>query len=294
MLRSRFIKPGIVSNEELCALGPHAYILFTGLWMLADREGRLEDRPKRIKAMVMPLWDEVPWQAVDNLLDKLSESRFIHRYDVGGTRYIQITKWHLHQRPHQRETRSEIPRPIAVIPSESTTSDGDTPGHNLGDASTSPRRPRTRTRTRYKSGGGTPPSDVEAAPVENSPPPSQRTPERKQPASERRARPVGDDGPQEAPPRPRAPDRSPHTPEEVGLMRESLDKLAREIRMPPPDDQIVMRVLDAGCGASAIDIHETLVLLWRRNKFREMRSWGLLPVILADRFGRQSTVPASA
>ena len=53
-MRMRTIKPGIMSNEVLCDLGPYAYILFTDLWMLADREGRLEYRPKRIKALAMP------------------------------------------------------------------------------------------------------------------------------------------------------------------------------------------------------------------------------------------------
>lgn len=50
MARSRNIKPGLFKNEVLGVADPIYTILFQGLWVLADREGRLEDRPMRIKA----------------------------------------------------------------------------------------------------------------------------------------------------------------------------------------------------------------------------------------------------
>ena len=49
MARSRNIKPSIMANEELAELEPLSRLLFIYLWMLADKAGRLEDRPKRIK-----------------------------------------------------------------------------------------------------------------------------------------------------------------------------------------------------------------------------------------------------
>ena len=49
MARARNIKPGFFLNEELGVLPPLVRILFAGLWCIADRDGRLEDRPKRIK-----------------------------------------------------------------------------------------------------------------------------------------------------------------------------------------------------------------------------------------------------
>jgi len=48
MARSRNIKPGFFRNEMLAECSPLARLLFAGLWCLADRFGRLEDRPKRI------------------------------------------------------------------------------------------------------------------------------------------------------------------------------------------------------------------------------------------------------
>ena len=109
MARTRSIKPGIVTNEDLCDLGMAAYILFTGLWMFADRAGRLEDRPKRIKAQVMPLWEGVSWREVDILLDKLTAAGFLRRYQAAERKCIEIVNWKKHQHPDPREAASELP-----------------------------------------------------------------------------------------------------------------------------------------------------------------------------------------
>ena len=55
MARARNIKPGLFSNEVIAELPAFDRLLFIGLWCLADREGRLEDRPKRIKMELFPL-----------------------------------------------------------------------------------------------------------------------------------------------------------------------------------------------------------------------------------------------
>ncbi len=54
MARARNIKPGLFKNEILGVAEPIYTLLFEGLWLLADREGRLEDRPLRIKAEIFP------------------------------------------------------------------------------------------------------------------------------------------------------------------------------------------------------------------------------------------------
>jgi len=105
--RSRNIKPGFFLNDELAECDPLARLLFAGLWCIADREGRLEDRPKRIKAEVLP-YDDCD---VDQLLDQLAERDFIVRYEVDGLRYIQIINFSKHQNPHKNEKDSEIPAP---------------------------------------------------------------------------------------------------------------------------------------------------------------------------------------
>lgn len=107
MARSRNIKPGFFTNDLLAEVDPLGRLLFAGLWTLADREGRLEDRPKRIKVQTLP-YDNCN---MDDLLDQLQEYGFVLRYEVDGNRYIQIVNWDKHQNPHIKEAASEIPAP---------------------------------------------------------------------------------------------------------------------------------------------------------------------------------------
>lgn len=108
MARSRNIKPGFFTNDELAECHPLGRLLFAGLWTIADKEGRLDDRPKKIKAMLLP-FDEAD---CDALLQQLNDHKFIIRYRVYGECYIQISNWKKHQNPHCKEAASEIPAPI--------------------------------------------------------------------------------------------------------------------------------------------------------------------------------------
>jgi hypothetical protein len=107
MARSRNIKPGFFANDLLAEVPPLGRLLFAGLWTLADREGRLEDRPKKIRAQIFP-YDECD---VDGLLDELARRQFIQRYEVDGLRLIQVRTWHKHQNPHIKEPASTLPAP---------------------------------------------------------------------------------------------------------------------------------------------------------------------------------------
>ena len=129
MARSRNIKPGFFTNEHLADLPFECRLLFIGLWTLADREGRLEDRPKRIKAAIFP-YNDVD---VDASLRELEENEevFIVRYEVDGSNYIQINNFVKHQSPHHKEVASTIPaiprkrRVISQASPNSETSIGD-------------------------------------------------------------------------------------------------------------------------------------------------------------------------
>ena len=107
MARARNIKPGFFKNDLLAECHPLARILFAGLWCEADREGRLEDRPKRIKADCLP-YDECD---IENLLNELHSRGFILRYVVGTNSYIAVAEFTKHQMPHHKEVPSVIPPP---------------------------------------------------------------------------------------------------------------------------------------------------------------------------------------
>lgn len=111
MARSRNIKPGFFHNDELAELPPLDRLLFAGLWGIADREGRLEDRPKRIKAQVLPYDDHDVNQALDRLA--AGPDPFVVRYQAEGVTYLQITGFARHQNPHRGEAKSIIPPPGA-------------------------------------------------------------------------------------------------------------------------------------------------------------------------------------
>lgn len=105
MARARNIKPSFFANDDLADISPLGRLLFIALWTLADREGRLEDRPRRIKAEALP-YDDCD---VDGLLGDLQKHGFILRYEVGGEQFIQVVNFSKHQNPHVKESASSIP-----------------------------------------------------------------------------------------------------------------------------------------------------------------------------------------
>lgn len=105
MARARNIKPGFFRNADLVELPFEARLLFIGLWTIADRSGRMEDRPKQIKMELFPA-DSVD---VDALLDELAAIGVVARYSHDGKRYLQVVNFSKHQNPHKDEKASTIP-----------------------------------------------------------------------------------------------------------------------------------------------------------------------------------------
>lgn len=123
-MRSRIIKHDFFKDEDLSTLPAHTRLLYIGLWCMADKAGRLEDRPGRIQAEIFP-YDKGPEETTHGLealtLPKKSTKRpFIHRYTVDGEAYIQIVRWREHQPVHHTEKESKIPPyPRATAPAGS-------------------------------------------------------------------------------------------------------------------------------------------------------------------------------
>lgn len=117
MARSRVLKPEFFQDEDLALLSHGARLLFQGLWLLADRRGRLEDRPLKLKAHLFP-YEGVD---VDGLLDELTRRKvhgqgsFILRYTASdGRKYIQVNNFERHQKCHPKEPESQLPEPAAA------------------------------------------------------------------------------------------------------------------------------------------------------------------------------------
>ncbi|MDH0291411.1 hypothetical protein N7414_19985 [Pseudomonas sp. GD04087] len=105
MARARNIKPSFFKNEDLADLESSDRLLFIGLWCLADREGRLEDRPRRIKIELFP----GDGYDVETGLANLAGKGFIDRYEVDGYVVISLPNFLRHQSPHSTEKDSELP-----------------------------------------------------------------------------------------------------------------------------------------------------------------------------------------
>ena len=111
MARIRYLKPDFFKDEDLALLPFPARFLFAGLWGLADKAGRLEDRVLRIKAEIFP-YESVDVEENLKLLSKPKNGSghpFIIRYQLSGQNYIQILSWNKHQKPHHTEKESNIP-----------------------------------------------------------------------------------------------------------------------------------------------------------------------------------------
>jgi uncharacterized phage protein (TIGR02220 family) len=144
-MRIRTIKPTFWTNDELAELPALTRLLFIGLWGLADVRGRLEDRPKRIKAAVLPYDDH----DIDSALAALKEHGFLHRYTVGDLSVIQIVNFEKHQRISGKEADTE-----SDFPEFDPALRNDQPEKRRGSAGEAPGSPEGKGREGNKEGKG--------------------------------------------------------------------------------------------------------------------------------------------
>ena len=129
MPRSRNIKPGFFTNDDLAEIEPLGRLLFVGLWTIADKDGRLRDRPRKIRVEILP-YDDVD---AESLLLALEQKKFIVRYEIDGEKFIQIRNWDKHQNPHKKEAASQIPaQPVDLKEATESTGNSGTSPENTG------------------------------------------------------------------------------------------------------------------------------------------------------------------
>jgi len=104
-VRARNIKPSFFKNPDLGECSPEARLGFIGLWCMADREGRVLDRAKLVKAELFP-YDSIDTEAI---LCELAECGLIKRYEAKGQKIIWIVNFAKHQSPHFKEKPSDLP-----------------------------------------------------------------------------------------------------------------------------------------------------------------------------------------
>jgi len=99
MARIRSAKPGFLKHELLqeleekhAALRP--MLTYLGLWLVADKEGRFEWRPRQLHLEILPF---LPYKT-EEALALLQKHGFIRKYEVDGKPYGWIPTFKKHQR----------------------------------------------------------------------------------------------------------------------------------------------------------------------------------------------------
>jgi len=107
MARSRNIKPSFFQNEELGELNPITRLAFIGMWTIANYQGCIEYRPKRLKIQILP-YDDCN---IEKIVNDLDSSGLIRLYSIQEIQYIKIINFEKHQNPHknEREAGTDIP-----------------------------------------------------------------------------------------------------------------------------------------------------------------------------------------
>lgn len=112
MPRIRNVKPEFFTDSDICEQPPLHRLLYVGLWCHADRDGRLEDKPRELKVKILP-YDDCN---VDAMLFDLHGAGFVIRYQVDGVRYLCIPKFPKHQKFNKDEKPRGLPGPEAGTP----------------------------------------------------------------------------------------------------------------------------------------------------------------------------------
>lgn len=141
MSRIRSIKPEFLRNYALYMLeqrinakrsGPYLNIrtAFSGLWTVADREGRFRWVVEELKLDCLP-YDPINFEDVLDALQKHGDPPAIIKYEKDGSFYGWIPQFLKHQRPRPDEAASMLPPPppLVRLPQPPRIGDGVLPSH---------------------------------------------------------------------------------------------------------------------------------------------------------------------
>lgn len=97
MARIRTIKPEFPQSETVGRLSRDARLLFVLLWTVADDLGRARAASRMLASLLFPYDDDAP-NLIEGWLSELETADCIRRYNVDGSRYLDIPKWLQHQK----------------------------------------------------------------------------------------------------------------------------------------------------------------------------------------------------
>ena len=110
---SRVIRGEINSSESLSRVSLEADLTFRALIVAVDDFGRMDARPKILKAALYPMRDVSVGQIMD-WLEELCREGCVQRYQVAGRWYLQLTNWEIHRGRQRRAKESRLPPPAGT------------------------------------------------------------------------------------------------------------------------------------------------------------------------------------
>lgn len=126
MARIRSVKPEFFRHERLQALevenpGAHCMLTFAGLWIICDRAGRFEWKPRTIHLDILPFVEF----DIGQTMRLLAASEFIEKYEILGKVYGHIPSWTEHQTFESlKNEKVRFPSPDCVFPDKSGKATG--------------------------------------------------------------------------------------------------------------------------------------------------------------------------
>lgn len=122
MARIRTIKPEFFTSEDIVSLTPLSRLFYVALWCEADRDGRLQWKPRTLKMRYLPADD----CDIEAMAKELTSSGLVVLYEVDGKTYAEIPTFCQHQVINNREADSVLPARVndASVTRESGRKEG--------------------------------------------------------------------------------------------------------------------------------------------------------------------------
>lgn len=107
MARIRSIKPEFFTDDVMASLDPLDRLAFIGLWLHADREGKLPYKPRQLGVSILP------YEKGDfaTRISRLVTAGVLIKYAIAKETFLKIKNFAKHQKPHPTEQESVIPDP---------------------------------------------------------------------------------------------------------------------------------------------------------------------------------------
>lgn len=107
MARIRTIKPEFPQSESIGKLSRDARLLYIQLWTIVDDAGRARAASRMLASLLYPYDDDAP-KLIDKWLTELEHHACIRRYEIDGSKFLDIPNWLKHQKI-DRPSPSRLP-----------------------------------------------------------------------------------------------------------------------------------------------------------------------------------------